>query len=40
MQTMLSMQHDPVSDDYLRDLRASVEAARTGKTQTTIKATY
>jgi glutamate/tyrosine decarboxylase-like PLP-dependent enzyme len=40
MQTMLSMQHDPVSDDYFRDLRASVEAARTGKTETTIKATY
>jgi glutamate/tyrosine decarboxylase-like PLP-dependent enzyme len=40
MQTMLSMQHDPVSDEYFRDLRASVEAARTGKTETTIKATY
>jgi hypothetical protein len=29
-----------VSDEYFRDLRASVETARTGKTETTIKATY
>lgn len=40
MQTMLAMQHDPVSDDYFRDLRACVASARSGTTQTTIKATY
>lgn len=40
MQTMLSMQHEPVCEAYLADLRRSVETARTAKTQATIKATY
>lgn len=40
MQTMLSMQHEPVRAPYLRDLAASVKAARKSAAKATIKAVY
>jgi glutamate/tyrosine decarboxylase-like PLP-dependent enzyme len=40
MQTMLAMQHEPVRDQYLRDLAASTAAAREGAAVGTMKAVY
>lgn len=40
MQTMLSMQHAPVMDQYLSDLRESIAAVRQAGAVGTIKATY